>query len=77
MGVRKRYEQALMQVVEDGITSGEFQVVNVKMAVFGMLGMLNWTHQWFSPGGPLSSNEVATTLADLALHALALRTPDG
>jgi AcrR family transcriptional regulator len=72
--VRKHYEQVLMQIVEDGIASGEFRSVNVKMAVFGMLGMLNWTHQWFSPDGPFSSNEVAATLADLALHGLTLRS---
>lgn len=72
--IRKHYEQVLMQIVEDGIASGEFRSVNVKMAVFGMLGMLNWTHQWFSPDGPFSSNEVATTLADLALHGLTLRS---
>ena len=72
--VRKHYEQVLMQIVEDGIASGEFRAVNVKMAVFGMLGMLNWTHQWFSPDGPFSSNEVATTLADFALHGLTVRS---
>ena len=72
--VRKHYEQVLMQIMEDGIACGEFRAVNVKMAVFGMLGMLNWTHQWFSPDGPFSSNEVATTLADLALHGLTLRS---
>jgi len=74
LAIRKHYEQVLMQIVEDGIASGEFRAVNVKMAVFGMLGMLNWTHQWFSPDGPFSSNEVATTLADLALHGLTLRS---
>ena len=74
MAVRKRYDQVLMQIVEDGITAGEFRDVNVKMAVFGMLGMLNWTHQWFSPDGPFSSSEVATMLADFALHGLTLRS---
>jgi len=73
MAVRKHYEQVLMQIVQDGVAAGEFRPVNVKMAVFGMLGMLNWTHQWFSPGGPLSSNEIASTLAGLAMHGLTLR----
>ena len=76
LSVRKHYEQVLMQIVEDGIASGEFRAVNVKMAVFGMLGMLNWTHQWFSPDGPFSSSEVATMLADFALHGLTLRADD-
>ena len=72
LAVRKHYEQVLTQIVEDGIAAGEFRSVNVKMAVFGMLGMLNWTHQWFSPDGAFSSHEVAATLAGLAMHGLAV-----
>jgi AcrR family transcriptional regulator len=74
LAIRKHYEQVLMQILEDGIASGEFRAVNVKMAVFGMLGMLNWTHQWFTPDGSLSSTEVATTLTDLALRGITLRS---
>lgn len=74
LAVRKHYERVLMQIVEDGIAAGEFRPVNVKMAVFGMLGMLNWTHQWFSPDGPYSSQEVASTLAGLAMQGLTVRS---
>lgn len=75
LGVRKHYEQMLMQILEDGIASGEFRTVSVKMAVFGLLGMLNWTHQWFSPDGEFSAQEVAAMLADLALDGLARHEP--
>lgn len=70
LAVRKHYEQVLMQILQDGIDRGDFRPVNVKMAVFGLLGMLNWTHQWFSPNGEFSSQEIAAILADLALHGL-------
>jgi AcrR family transcriptional regulator len=73
LAVRKHYEQILMQMVEDGIASGDFRPVNVKMAVFGFLGMVNWTHQWFSPAGEFSSQEIAAMLADLALQGVARR----
>jgi len=73
LAVRKHYEQVLMQILEDGIASGEFRPVNVKMAVLGLLGMLNWTHQWFSPDGEFSAQEVAAMLANLALDGLAKR----
>jgi TetR/AcrR family transcriptional regulator, cholesterol catabolism regulator len=71
LAVRKHYEQVLMQIVQDGIAAGDFRPVDVKMAVFGLLGMLNWTHQWFSPDGRFSAQEVASILADVALHGLA------
>jgi hypothetical protein len=70
LAVQKHYEQVLERIVQDGIAAGDFRPVNVKMVVFGLLGMLNWTHQWFSPEGSFSSQEVATILADLALHGL-------
>jgi len=73
LAVRKHYERMLMQIVEDGIAGGDFRPVNVKMTVFGLLGMLNWTHQWFSPEGEFSAHEIATMLADLALCGLLAR----
>jgi hypothetical protein len=60
----------LMRIVEEGIATGEFRPVNVKLAVLGLLGMVNSTHQWFSPEGPFSSQEIAETLAELALQGL-------
>lgn len=73
LAVRNHYEQVLMQIINDGISAGDFRPTNVKMAVFGFLGMVNWTHQWFSPEGPFTSEEIATALSDLALHGLVKR----
>ena len=72
---REHYENRLMQILQDGIASGEFRTVNIKLTVFGFLGMLNWTHQWFSPDGELSSEEIAAILADLAIQAVSVN-PD-
>ena len=50
---RAHYERVLTQILKDGIASGDFRPVDIKMTLLGFLGMLNWTHQWFSPDGPL------------------------
>ena len=71
--VRRQYEQAMMEILEEGIASGDFRPVDVGMTVKGLLGMLNWTHQWFSPNGPLSPQEIAATLVDLALYGVMAR----
>lgn len=68
--VRKHYEQVLIQILNDGIAAGEFRPVNVRMVVYGLLGMLNWTHQWFSPTGEFTAHEIAVILTDLALNGL-------
>jgi len=70
LAVRKHYEQVLMQILSDGIAAGEFRPVNVRMVVYGLLGMLNWTHQWFSPTGQYTAREIAVVLTDLALNGL-------
>jgi AcrR family transcriptional regulator len=70
---REHYEQRLMQILDNGIASGEFRPVDVKMTVFGFLGMFNWTHQWFSLDGELRSEEIAAILADLAMHAVSVK----
>lgn len=70
LSIRKHYEKVLMQIIRDGIQSGEFRAVDEKMALFGILGMLNWTHQWFSPRGKLSAQEIADVLIDLVLYGL-------
>jgi len=67
---RKHYEETLARILDEGIARGEFRPLNTKMAVLGFLGMLNWTHQWFSPDGELTAQEVANTLVDLALHGV-------
>jgi AcrR family transcriptional regulator len=73
LAVRRHYEQVLCRIVEDGIERGELRRTDVRLAVYGLLGMLNWTHQWFSPRGELSSREIAAILVDLALYGLVAR----
>jgi AcrR family transcriptional regulator len=73
LAARKHYERVLMQIVEDGIAAGDFRPVNVKVAVFGLLGTLNWTQEWYSPEGQNSAKQIAALLADLTLQGLARR----
>jgi AcrR family transcriptional regulator len=70
LATRKHYERVLIRILEDGIASGDFRPVNVKMTLLGLLGMFNWTHQWFSPDGELTPQEIAVILTDLAMRGL-------
>ena len=70
LATRKHYERVLIRILEDSIASGDFRPVNVKMTMLGLLGMFNWTHQWFSPDGELTPQEIATVLTDLAMRGL-------
>jgi hypothetical protein len=44
--------------------------VNPKLAAFALLGMLNWTYQWYKASGPIRCDEVIRTFQQLFLNAL-------
>jgi AcrR family transcriptional regulator len=72
---RDRYELGVRNLVAAGMRTGEFVSGDAALAARAMLGALNWSVQWFSPEGPLSSAEVAEVLADYLIRGL-LAKPD-
>jgi len=69
--MRRRYAQTFMRIVESGMAAGEFSAqLDKRIAVFAILGALNWTPEWFNPAGPLTAEEVAAKLADFAIWGL-------
>ena len=40
-------------------------------------GMINWTHTWFNPSGPISPDQVADMACDMILAAVAAQEPAG
>ena len=68
---RDAYEAKLRRLVRDGQAAGEFASdLDPRLAVFGILGMVNWIHQWYRPDGPLSPPDIAEVLATMCVRAL-------
>jgi AcrR family transcriptional regulator len=72
---RDRYELGVRNLIGAGMRTEEFVFGDAALAARAMLGALNWSVQWFSPDGPLSSAEVAEGLADYLIRGL-LAKPD-
>jgi TetR/AcrR family transcriptional regulator, cholesterol catabolism regulator len=71
----QRYEAAVMRIIQSGINSGEFHPdLDPQLAMFAVLGAVNWTHRWFAPGGRLSGAEVGKAFAGFFLQGF--RVPD-
>jgi AcrR family transcriptional regulator len=68
---RRHILDLYVQLIEEGIASGEFRDVNPKIAAFAVIGMANWTSRWFSPEGRMDAEQIGATIADFAIHALA------
>lgn len=68
---RRQYESMFTSIVEEGCRTGEFDPrLDVKVAVLGLLGALNWTAEWYRPGGRDTAEEIGVRLADALLGGL-------
>ena len=67
---RDQFEKLYRQVVEEGITAGEFRQVDVPVFVKTMLGSNNWVAVWYRDGGRLTGEAVAGMIADTFVQSL-------
>ena len=58
-------------VIAEGVRRREFAVADAKVAALAMLGMVNWTYEWYRPRGRLKAEGVADAIADLAVRSVA------
>jgi AcrR family transcriptional regulator len=72
----KDYERCWQQILREGIDNGEFRAdLDIQVASYGLLGMLNWLYKWYDPQGRLSVHQVAEQFITLALVGLAPDKP--
>jgi TetR/AcrR family transcriptional regulator, cholesterol catabolism regulator len=64
------YDEAVKQIIQEGIDAGEFAPQNPTLTAYFILGAANWTHRWFDPSGGLSGEEVGALLADHFLDGI-------
>ncbi len=64
VGARDRYEKGLRDIVAQGVESGEFRPVEPKVAVFAILGSINWIARWYRPEGALHAPELGAQFAE-------------
>lgn len=67
---RKQYEKGFAALIEQGITAGEFQPVNVSVALFTILSAVRWVELWYRPGRELSAEELEDNIVTMLLSGL-------
>lgn len=72
---RDRYELGVRNLIASGMRTGEFVSGDVALVARAVLGALNWSVQWFRPEGPLTTTQIAESLADYLIRGLLAR-PD-
>ncbi|WP_264072412.1 TetR/AcrR family transcriptional regulator [Mycobacterium palustre] len=65
------YGKALLAIVEEGVASGAFrQDLDPRLVMLGILGMHNWIHRWYVPGGRNTLDEIGDAFAAMVLSGL-------
>ncbi len=71
VAMRRRYARGFTQIVHEGIACGEFSSELVeRVAVFTIIGALNWLPEWYSRDGPSSADIIGNQLADTLIGGL-------
>jgi TetR/AcrR family transcriptional regulator len=68
---RDQFERALRTVVRQGMADGSIVTCEPKLAVFALLGAINWVPKWYRPGGDWQSGQIARALVELITRSLA------
>ena len=67
---RRRYEDVLEAILQDGVVQGAFSVPDTKIATLGLIALLNGVNTWYRAGGRLSQTEVEGIYWDMARQAV-------
>lgn len=70
---RDTFGEELQKLVELGIANGEFREElrkEIKIIVFAILGVTNWSYNWFDPNGRLSADELSQIYYNILLKGI-------
>jgi TetR/AcrR family transcriptional regulator, cholesterol catabolism regulator len=68
---RKRgYFDFLRDTLDELTSEGKLRDVDVTVAAFSLLGMINWLSRWYQPDGALDEEKIAEQIVDIALNGL-------
>ncbi|GAA3187585.1 TetR/AcrR family transcriptional regulator [Streptomyces virens] len=68
LGLRRQVNAEVRGIIEDGVRSGEFDVVDVQGTTLAVLSLCIDVARWFNVNGPRTPEEVGALYADLTLR---------
>jgi len=71
IAARDAYERGVRRIIDRGIRNREFRAMNSKVAVFVILGAINWIARWYRPEGALHAAELGRQYAEHLVRGMA------
>lgn len=70
---RREFERLLGDVLRRGVDEGAFSVRDPQLVLLALLGMGNYTAQWYAPDGRLRAEQIAEGYCELLLDGIRAR----
>ncbi|SEM91367.1 TetR/AcrR family transcriptional regulator [Lihuaxuella thermophila] len=68
---RSQFRLNLQKIIEMGMERGEFRTdLRADLVTFSILGMCNWSYNWFNPDGPAPDDELIQTYVEILLKGI-------
>jgi AcrR family transcriptional regulator len=67
---RDEYESYVRRIIREGVAAGEFTPYDEQLLGLQVLSLLNWTYQWYTPGGTWNADELADRFFDLLMRGM-------
>ena len=71
--MRERYEQGFRDVINEGVTSGDFRMTDVNFTVRLLFSVMNGVHEWYKTSGKVTPDEAAEKMSEFILNGLAIK----
>lgn len=68
---RDRYERMLRELLEAGVSAGEFEITDIPVTATAILMMCSGVSDWYGPGGRLTTDAVAARYVELVARLVA------
>jgi AcrR family transcriptional regulator len=65
--LRREFDHRLVELVNQGVAAGEFQVDDVHLTALAIGGIVGWAPVWFRSNGRLRLEEVVSYMASMVL----------
>ncbi len=73
LALRKNIDEAVRELLADGVASGEFEVADVRDTTLALMSMCIDVARWYSPGVRRTPDRIGATYASLGLRLLGAR----
>jgi len=71
---KKEYVRMTTKLIADVAKQHDIKEINPKLAAFALLGMLNWTYQWYKATGPIRCDEIVSSFQKIFLLGILGKT---